>query len=1171
MTIQISEISKLLDSGESHIKAQGLKGSSKAYLLASLLKANSRPILALAPTHLEAQTLADEISFFLGDDAKAPALPWDAKVVLFPSRGVSPLDVIADYPEISARQISALFRAHHGGPFICVAPVTAALQLTPPLEVIDESSVLLSVGEEIDRDDMARRLIKSGYHFVSQVEERGEACRRGGIMDIFAPFYDNPLRIEFFGDEIESIRLFDPNTQRSTTRLSEAVALPAKEVIAGEKEIKDAVEKLRGRCRELRMDRAATMEALESIRSPNTSHLAATFFTYFHAQAPPLWKHFPDSTLLVLDESTALEDRIKELSEEVRISHEKAVALGRAAPRPEEVCVSINEWKRFSESTQRIDFDSFGFDSVESDSIIKVKKSPRTMDFRTSSNQAIADAMRQKRAGDRLLEPLIKELDDARDKGLSTWIVARSPGSAQKISDFLSAYNIETSLEQSITDAARNDGKIHLFSGSVDRGFCFPGAGLMVVTETEILGPKIRRPSPRSAKGFGASIADLKPGDSIVHSDFGIGLFHGLTRLNAGGEEGDYLLLEYADNARLYLPVTRIGLVQKYAAPGDGAPKLAKLGTNAWAKAKQKAREGIEKLAHELLEIYAKREIAQRPAYSKPDLAYQEFEATFPYEETPDQATAIDHVLKDMSGSRPMDRLICGDVGFGKTEVAIRAAFRAVNEGRQVAVMVPTTVLAAQHHQNFTKRFENHPIVVGMLSRFVAASEQKVVIKQLAEGKADVVVGTHRLLQSDVKFKNLGLIVVDEEHRFGIAHKEKLKKFRANVDVLTLSATPIPRTLHMGLSGARDISIIQTPPTDRQAVRTFVGRFDEDLIREALQRELNRGGQIFFVHNRVQSIEEMARRIGDLVPAAKVGIGHGQMNEGALEKVMKDFVSAEIDILVCTAIVESGLDIPRANTIIINNADRHGLADLHQLRGRVGRSNMRAYAYLLVAEETKITTKARKRLQALQDFADLGSGFKIASHDLEIRGAGDFLGKNQSGHIAAIGFDLYAELLQGAVGKLKGEPFEKPPEPDIKLKIPAFFPVDYVEDAAQRLELYERFIKASDDSEIDEMRYELIDRFGNIPIQVEHLIEVMKIRKMLVDVRALGLHYTGSQFSLMLSEDSLVSPEKVLEFVSSGDSGRRLTPDHRLLWSPGGPLEPDQIFDAARDLLNRLN
>jgi len=1162
MPTHTSEILKFLDSGESHIKTSGLKGSSKAYFLASLLKSGSRPILALAPTHLEAKTLADEISFFLGESASSAKLPWDAKIVFLPSKGVSPLDVIADYPEISARQTAALFRAHHGGPFICVAPVTAALQLTPPVKAIDEASILLSVGEELDCDDLALRLIRSGYHFVSQVEERGEACRRGGIMDIFAPFYEQPLRIEFFGDEIESIRLFDPITQRSKEKLNEAVVLAAKEVIAGEAEIKAAAEKLRVRCRELRMDRMSTGEALEAIRSPNTSPLASTFFTYFHQEAPPLWKHFSKSTILVLDEAAAVFERAQDLSAEVEKAHEKAQAQGRATPRPEDVCVELDEWKTFLETTQRIDLDLF-------ESAKDKDEKTRAVIFDTRSNQALGDALRQKKSGDRLLDPLVKELEDARTKGLSTWIIARSPGSVQKIEDFLSAYAIRAETGKTIADAPSGDGKIYILCGEVDRGFRFPSAGLLLVTETEILGPKIRRAAKTAARGFSTSIADLKPGDAIVHSDFGVGLFHGLTRLEAGGEDGDYLLLEYAGSDRLYLPVTRIGLIQKYTAPGDGAPKLAKLGTVAWAKAKQKAKEGIEKLAHDLLEIYAKRELAKRPAYSKPDLAYQEFEATFPYEETPDQLAAIDQVLKDMSGGRPMDRLICGDVGFGKTEVAVRAAFLAVNEGRQVAVMVPTTVLAAQHHQNFTKRFENHPIEVGMLSRFVSAPEQKKLVKQLAEGKADIVVGTHRLLQSDVKFKNLGLVVVDEEHRFGISHKEKLKKFRANVDVLTLSATPIPRTLHMGLSGTRDISIIQTAPTDRQAVRTHVGMYDEDLVREALERELGRGGQVFFVHNRVQSIEDMAARIRELVPSARVGIGHGQMNETALEKVMKDFSKGEIDILVCTAIVESGLDIPRANTIIINNADRHGLADLHQLRGRVGRSNIRAYAYLLVSAETKITTKARKRLQVLQDFADLGSGFKIASHDLEIRGAGDFLGKNQSGHIAAIGFELYAELLQDAVAKVKGEPFDKPPEPDIKLKIPAFFPVDYVEDATQRLELYERFIRADGYAEIDEMRYEIIDRYGPLPIQVEHLVEVMKIRKSLVEIRALGLHYTGSQFALTLSEDSLVSPDKVLTFIGSGDGDRRLTPDHRLLWTTG-PLEVEAIFNSARDLLNRI-
>ncbi|MHB8763177.1 MAG: transcription-repair coupling factor, partial [Deferrisomatales bacterium] len=635
------------------------------------------------------------------------------------------------------------------------------------------------------------------------------------------------------------------------------------------------------------------------------------------------------------------------------------------------------------------------------------------------------------------------------------------------------------------------------------------------------------------------------------------------------GEDGDYLHLEYAGGDRLYLPVTRIGLVQKYWAASDEPPRLDKLGGVAWDKACRKAQEGIEQMAHELLELYARRQAAQRPPYQPPDHVYREFEATFPYEETPDQARAIDDVLDDMAGRRPLDRLICGDVGYGKTEVAIRAAFRAAADGRQVAVLVPTTVLAAQHFRSFRRRFEPYPFVVETLSRFVSPAEQKATLERVALGGVDVVVGTHRLLQRDVRWKNLGLVVVDEEHRFGVAHKERLKQLRTHVDVLTLSATPIPRTLHLGLSGVRDLSIIETPPADRLAVRTTLARFDDEIVREAIRRELRRGGQVYFVHNRVQTIDGIADQVRALVPEARVGVGHGQMGDRDLEEVMEAFVGGKTDVLVCTAIIESGLDIPRANTILIHRADLFGLADLYQLRGRVGRSNLRAYCYLLVPEEADLTADARKRLQALQEFTELGAGFKIATHDLEIRGAGDLLGKAQSGHITAIGFDLYTELLEEAVHRLRGEPVDRPPEPEIRLKVPAHFPVDYVADPAQRLVLYERLTRAGAEAEIDDLGYELIDRYGPMPWPVENLLAVMKIRRRLQELRATALDYTGASLVVSFGDQPRLDPARVLALVQAEPSRYRITPDHRVLWSTG-PLEGPQVLRLAAELLNRL-
>ncbi|MEW6486666.1 MAG: transcription-repair coupling factor [Thermodesulfobacteriota bacterium] len=1140
------------------VRAQGLRGSSRAYLLARLLRERGAPALVLTATLTEARRFANELRFFLG--AGPPASPADARVVLFPGWEASPFEGIPPLPEVSARRIAALARARHPGPFALVAPVGAALQRTLPPEVLEGAQARVAVADALDREVLARRLVESGYHAVGQVAEPGEVSLRGGIVDVFAPFYPQPLRIELFGDEVASIRTFDPVTQRSTLRLEAAVLLPAREVVAGPEAVERAAARLRARCRELGLPRAKTAEALESLRSSAVSPLRDLFYPYFCEAAVPLWAHLPAGTLAVFDEAGPVEERARELFEEARLSHARAVEREQVVPAVADVYLGAGEWEAFAGSTARLDLEE-----------LETAGGPGlAIAFSTQSNQDLSAALRQNRGSERLLTPLVEEIGRAREKGVALWLVCQSPGTVQKLRDLLASYGVRLGESEAFPEDPAPDGKLHAAVGALARGFRFPAKRLAVVSDAEILGEKVRRPAPATRQGFRSTLADLETGDAIVHQDSGVGLYRGLVRLDVAGEEGDYLHLEYEGGDRLYLPVTRIGLVQKYSGPGEGLPRLDKLGGKAWEKARRKALEGIEKMAHDLLELYARRQLATRPAYDPLDLAYREFESTFPYEETPDQLRAIDDVLRDLEGPHPMDRLICGDVGYGKTEVAIRAAFRAVTGGRQVAVLVPTTVLAAQHFQSFRRRFEGYPLTVEMLSRFVSPAEQKEILGRIARGGVDVVVGTHRLLQRDLKFKDLGLVVVDEEHRFGVSHKERLKQLRARVDVLTLSATPIPRTLNMGLSGVRDLSIIETPPADRLAVRTSLARFDDDVIREALQRELHRGGQVYFVHNRVQSIAGMADHVRRLVPGARVGVGHGQMRERDLEKVMEQFVAGELDVLVCTAIIESGLDIPRANTIVINRADLFGLADLYQLRGRVGRSNLRAYAYLLAPEEAELTGDARKRLQALQEFTELGAGFKIATHDLEIRGAGELLGKAQSGQMAAIGFDLYAELLEEAVRRLKGEPVEKAPEPEIRLKVPAHFPLEYVEDPRQRLVLYERLTRAAGPDELDDIRYELIDRYGPVPLPVENLLEVMKIRRRLVDLRAVSCDYTGKDLVLAFGESPRVDPDRVLALVQGEPERFRVTPDNRILWKTG-PLEATQVLAAARELLNRLS
>jgi transcription-repair coupling factor (superfamily II helicase) len=1150
-----------LRSGTGQLCADGLGSSSRAYVAARLLRELQRPLLVLTPTLSAARRFATEVEFFLGVVPGAADLPWDAPVVVYPGWETAPFEALPRLPEVSARRVAALFRAGHGGPFVCVAPVAAALQRTVPPAVLDGASRLVAVGEELDPAQLRTQLVDSGYHVVGQVEERGEASFRGGILDVFAPFYEQPLRIEFFGDEVESIRTFDPVSQRSSGKLTEAVILPAREVVADASQRDRAVTLLRRRCRELGRSRAETVEAVESLRDQSLSPLRDALFPYFYDAVPSLLAHFPEDTLLVFDEAGPTRERAGEVFGEVELGHARALERGQVVPEAAAEYLTPEEWTVLGGSRQVLCLEELSLEG-------ELPGWPRHP-FNTRSNQDLSTALRQHRGSDRLLTPLVEELRRLTRRGWAVWLVARGDGSAQKLRDLLGEYRVELGAAEPFPPVPSGDGTLHLARGNLVRGFRFPEKKLLVVTGAEIFGEKVRRrPAPR--RGFRSSLAELSPGDAVVHADFGVGSYRGLEQLEVAGEGGDYLHLEYAGGDKLYLPVTRIALVQKYSAPGDGAPRLDKLGGTAWQKVRGKAAEGVEKMAHELLELYARRELSQRPAYPAADLMYREFEATFPYEETPDQAQAIAAVVGDLTGPRPMDRLICGDVGYGKTEVAIRAAFRVVTAGRQVAVLVPTTVLANQHFQGFRSRFDGYPVTVEMLSRFVSAPEQKQVLARIESGGVDVVVGTHRVIQRDVKWNNLGLVVVDEEHRFGVSHKERIKKLRAQVDMLALSATPIPRTLNFALSGVRDLSVIETPPADRLAVRTHLARFDDDVVREAIERELNRGGQVYFVHNRVRSIADLAQRVRELVPRARIGVGHGQMRERELEQVMEQFVAGELDVLVCSAIIESGLDIPRANTILINRADRFGLADLYQLRGRVGRSNLRAYAYLLVPAETELTPDARRRLQALQEFTELGAGFKIATHDLEIRGAGEFLGKAQSGHIAAIGFDLYAELLEDAVQRLRGEPAQKAPEPEIHLKVPAHFPLEYVEDPRQRLELYERLTRVADAAAVDELRYELIDRYGPLPLPVENLLQVMQIRRWLVELWALGLDYTGKGLVVSLSEVSRVEPERILALVQSDPAAYRLTPDHRLSWQCGA-LEAQGILSAAGDLLKRLD
>ncbi|RPI09217.1 MAG: transcription-repair coupling factor, partial [Zetaproteobacteria bacterium] len=763
----------------------------------------------------------------------------------------------------------------------------------------------------------------------------------------------------------------------------------------------------------------------------------------------------------------------------------------------------------------------------------------------------------------------LDDLDRWRRHGERIVLVARSEAQGRRLQDILRDHDLGVRTGRDLPEP----GGIGLWIGELSAGFRIESLQLTLVTEREIFGAHAvvrRRARPKEALPF-TSFADLKAGDYVVHVDHGIAQYRGLEQLAVGGQEGDFLHLQYADNATLYVPVSKFHLVQRYVA-GESAvaqPALDRLGGTSWAKAKERVRASVREMAGELLRLYAARQVVDGHAFSADSPWQREFEAAFPYDETPDQLQTIRDVKRDMERSQPMDRLVCGDVGYGKTEVALRAAFKAVMDGKQVAVLVPTTVLAMQHHQTFSARFANFPVRVELLSRFRPKADLASVVRGLGDGTVDIVVGTHRLLQKDVRFAALGLVVVDEEHRFGVAAKEGLKQLRRDVDVLTLTATPIPRTLHMTMLGVRDVSTIETPPEERLAIRTYVTPYDPDIVGEAIRRELQRGGQVFFVHNRVESIHAVARRLKQIVPEARIAVAHGQQSEAALEKTMVDFYLKKVDVLLCTTIIESGLDVPSANTIVIDRADTLGLAQLYQLRGRVGRDRYRAYAYLLVPADGGMSEVARKRLQVIAELTELGSGFKIAARDLEIRGAGNLLGAEQSGHIAAVGFDLYTQLIQETVRELKGEPVEPETDPTIRLRAEGFIPESYVPDPALRLNLYKRLATLREAALLADFAEELADRFGPRPAEVEWLFRVLELK---IEARRLRIQEIDSRrdaIRVRFAPDPPVSPETILTLLRTERGRLKYLPEDTLEYRADGTT-PEARLTAARKLLHRL-
>ena len=1108
----------------------GLVGSARALAVAAVRRATRRPCLVLGRTEEVASALATDLEFFLREP-----------VALLPEQGTD--------PDARAGRVAALFRFRTGQAAVLVASVAAALPRTLPPDALEAAALPLFPQRILPRDDLVRRLAQGGYRAVGQVTDPGEFAVRGGIVDCFPSGAPDPVRIEYLGDEIHSLRRFDPESQRSLGPAAALALLPLQELLLTD----EAAARLSARLAAAESGAGTPppprlLEALEQRRAvPEWD----PFLPDIIAAPALLLSYLPPEALIVWDEPLGLEERAGAARREAEEEREREPELLPFLPPLTSCWADWDEFRRAAAAWPRLALEPFAPPPREAE--------PAPVFLPTGSIDRYHGRM----------AAFLEELDGWRRRKERIILVARSEAQARRLREILLEHDLAVPIERDVPAP----GNVRLWIGALSGGLQIEALALRLITEAEIFDARPghrRRPHPKEALPF-TSFEDLKPGDFVVHLDHGVARYLGLRQLSAGGTEGDFLHLQYAGSDTLYVPVSKFHLVQRYVASdagGDG-PALDRLGGTTWARAKERVRKSIREMAEALLKLYAARQLLPGHAFAA-DSSYQtEFEAAFPYDETPDQLRAIRDVKRDMEAPRPMDRLVCGDVGYGKTEVALRAAFKAAMDGKQVAVLVPTTVLALQHYQTFGARFASFPVRVEMLSRFQSVAVRRRVLAGLADGSVDVVVGTHRLLQKDVQFSRLGLLIIDEEHRFGVAAKEALKRLRREVDVLTLTATPIPRTLHMTVLGVRDVSTIDTPPEDRLAVRTYITPFDPEILTEALRRELDRGGQVFFVHNRVESIHSMARHIKQWVPEARLAVAHGQMGEAALEKAMVDFYLKKVDILLCTTIIESGLDVASANTIVIDRADTLGLAQLYQLRGRVGRDRLRAHAYLLIPAGGGMTEVARRRLQVMAELQELGAGFKIASRDLEIRGAGNLLGAEQSGHIASVGYDLYCQLIQETIRELKGEPIEPELDPTIRLQVEGHIPEPYVSDPALRLNLYKRLGALREPPRLTEFREELTDRFGPPPPEVDALLEALALKLAARRLKIEEMDARRDAIRVRFAPDPPVSAETIVALLQAERGRLRYVPDNILEYRTDANTAPARLA-AARKLLQRL-
>jgi transcription-repair coupling factor (superfamily II helicase) len=1144
--VRVAElIDKALES-DRPLRLADLVGAASPYLIARLRERHRGALLVVCASSTRARAVAQALETYrVGGD-----------VGVFPRYDTPPYDRFSPHPEIEARRMSRLYGLLAAGPetpLTLVAPISALLRRVPPRSELRGRVTHLERGMNVDRDALIDVLVSAGYHRTSLVEERGEVAARGGIVDLFPPQLERPVRLEFEFDTLASLRLFDPATQRSEGELIAIVAIPPRSFRLPH-DADALVQRVRKFGRAQRVPEARIYELCEALGRRHAPPGVENVEGLLHEHMEAFFDYLPASARVVVEDPESCRRRASAYFDELIAGHARALGQDRLVCEPLALHASDEDtWQALLERRPLL-LDALG--SVGS-------SDEQRLVVGAADHRALRREIGERRGAGRALEPLARRLVDWTLAGRRVRLVCPSPSACERMVDILRDYGFELPIryrDVGPLDALPEPGAVDVGAAQLTEGFDWPDENLVLVTEQDVFGARaqgraVRRSTPRGQAVD--RLAQIQPGELLVHALHGICEYGGLVRLVAGGIDQELLLLSFREGDKLYIPVSQLAQVQSYAGAEDAHPALDRLGGQSWIRRKRRARKAVQDMAEELLAVIAARQALHGFAFPAPDAGYEEFEARFPFEDTPDQRRATQDVLADLQREQPMDRLVCGDVGFGKTEIACRAAYVAAAAGKQVAFLVPTTVLCQQHAQTLRERFAGEPVVIEQFSRLTPPARVEEICAGLAAGRVDIAIGTHRLLSPDLQFRNLGLVVIDEEHRFGVAHKERLKQLRKLVDVLTLSATPIPRTLHMAFAGMRDLSVIATPPPDRVAVRTEVCRFGDEIVREATLRELRRGGQVFFVHNRIETIHEIGEYLRRLLPEVRVAIGHGQMPPAKLERVMLGFMNREADVLLCTAIIESGLDIPNANTILIHNADHFGLAQLYQLRGRVGRSNRRAFCYLFVPPEGQMTAEAQRRIEAVQELSELGAGFRLATEDLEIRGAGNLLGAEQSGHIASVGYDLYMEMLEQAIERLRGQEADEPVEPEIRLPLPALLPESYVADPSQRLVLYKQLSSARDDAELDLARAELLDRFGAVPVEAENLVGVVRLR---LRCRRLGVESVDvarGELALRVSERTRIDPRRLAWLLEQPGSQLRVAPDHRVflaLRQPGDAL-----------------